>query len=123
MTVEISINGRKVFGCRPTVEGVVELDKNVQEAARRRGVPAERLGMRAVNHAVDGGGIGNDDVMLLVVWQVLSQPTGHPNFPGRFRDHIDTHDFEIDFSRTDAQSLCMEVEATLQGRDEWSWLN
>jgi hypothetical protein len=121
--INVSINGNKLFDWEGSAEEAAKLDKEMSELARSGGMTPERLAKCITYNIVQRGGIEFEDDVPILLWQVLSQPTGDPDYPGLFRDHIDAWDFDFDISRTDDRSFRINVEARVQGRDEQSWLN
>jgi hypothetical protein len=126
MTINVSINGRKVFDWEGSAAEAAKLDVEMRAIARANGMTPEQLGVSVVHYAVKRDGLlpkaESTGEMQALVWQMLSQPTDNPKFPGFFRDHIEEWDFNFDLSRDD-RGLCVDIEARAQGGDEYSWLN
>jgi hypothetical protein len=124
MTINVSINGNKLFEWEGNAEEVGEIDEWVRELARDKGVTPELVAQAAMVGVLKNGRLRTftrRDAIL--VWKLLSQPTGNPDHPGFYRDYIEVWDFDIDIDANDPERLNIKVGARMQGGEQWSGLN
>src|SRR6516165_10156064 len=100
MTINIFVNGDKLFDWTGNAEDAEEFDKALREVAHNHGVTPKQVADRVLEHVLEHGHFASDGELLLV-GTLLSQPTGHPDHPGLFRDYVEALDlyFYIDQSK------------------------
>jgi hypothetical protein len=128
MTISIAVNGRELFEWDGDAEAIGELDEGMREVARGGPPTPEQLADSAVAHVLKHGSIQSrrerEWMMPVLVWMLLSKPTGHPDHPGCYRDYVAMWDFSFDFSRgSDPKRISVAVEGKMQGGDRWNGLN
>jgi hypothetical protein len=128
MTISVSINGYRTFDWEGSAADAGRMDEDVRDWAREAGMTPAQVAQTAVAHVlerVDRGFVPDDMGLIhIFTWMLLSQPTGHPEQPGCYRDYIDTWDFNFDVQdHPDQTTLKISVEGRMQGRDEHGWLN
>ena len=105
MTISVYMNGNKLFDRAGSVGDAEELDKLIREVAHNHGVTPEWIANNAVplflEHRRSVSKSCGEGGMLMLVWMLLSKPTGHPDHPGLYRDYVEAWDlyFYIDRRR------------------------
>ena len=119
MTINVSVNGNKLFDWTGDAEDAGKLDEVVREVARNNGVTPEQLGYSTVHYVLKHGGFNpqsDGGEMPILVWALLSRPTEHPDHPGFFRDYVEAWDFDFDISSDDLKKgFRVEVTAEFDG--------
>jgi hypothetical protein len=80
MTINVSINGNKLFDWTGDAEEVREIDKWVRKVARKKGVTPDLVAQAALFGALKKGRpqiFTRGDAIL--IWKLLSGPTGRPD--------------------------------------------
>jgi len=100
MTINIFVNGNKLFDWTGNAEDAEELDKALREVAHNHGVTPEQVADRVLEDVLEHGRSESGGEMLLMS-KLLSYPTGHPDHPGLCRDYVEALDlyFYIDQSK------------------------
>jgi hypothetical protein len=124
--INVSINGNKLFKWEGSAEDAGKLDEAVKELARNNGMTPEQLGDSAAVYVLKSGDFVTQSrgEMPILVWMLLSKPTGNPDHPGIFRDYIEVWDFDFDICEgSDAKRIRVGVAARMQGGEQWESLN
>ena len=97
MTINIFVNGDKLFDWTGNAEDAEELDKALREVAHNHGVTPEQVADRVLEDVLEHGRFESGGETLLMS-KLLSYPTGHPDHPGLCRDYVEALDlyFYID---------------------------
>jgi hypothetical protein len=98
MTINVSINGKKLFDWTGNTDDVQNIDNEMGKMAAIAESTPEQLAHSVVAHVVRAGGFFSETrgEMLPLTWLLLSRPTEHPDHPGFCRDYIEAWDFEFD---------------------------
>jgi hypothetical protein len=124
--ISVSINGNKLFKWEGSAADAGKLDGAVRELARNNGITPEQLGDSAAVYVLKRGDFVTKSrgEMPILVWMLLSKPTGNPDHPGIFRDYIEAWDFDFDIcDGSDAKRIRVAVAARMQGGERWNGLN
>ena len=110
MTINIFVNGDKLFDWTGNAEDAEELDKALREVAHNHGVTPEQVAARVLEDVLKHGRSASGGEMLLMS-ELLSQPTGHPDHPGLCRDYVEALDlyFYIDPTKSKRISILKEI--------------
>jgi len=119
MTINIFVNGDKLFDWTGNAEDAEELDKALREVAHNHGVTPEQVADRVLEDVLEHGRSESGGEMLLV-GELLSQPTGHPDHPGPFRDYVEGWDLYLYIERSKG-SISFLREITPKGASP-AWL-
>ena len=115
MTISVTINGIDLFEWTGTAVEVGNIDGWVKALARDKGVAPELVAQRALAGVLKHGRLRTftrRDAVLL--WMLLSQPTGHPDRPGVFCDYIEVWDFDFAISGDIGSPLKVTVGGRMQ---------
>ena len=126
MTINVSVNGNKLFDWTGDAEDAGKLDEVVREVARNNGVTPEQLQHSVVASVLKHGRFVSKSggEMRILTWMLLSQPTNHPDHPGLFRNYVKAWDFDFDISRGSGPGrFRLTVGARMQDGEQWESLN
>ena len=120
MTINIFVNGDKLFDWTGNAEDAEELDKALREVAHNHGVTPEQVADRVLEDVLKHGRSASGGEMLLMS-ELLSQPTGHPDHPGLCRDYVEALDLYFYIDRTKSKRISILREITPKGAPP-TWL-
>jgi hypothetical protein len=79
VTINVSINGRKLFDWEGSAAEAAKLDEEMRAVARKGGVTPASLANTVVALVLEQGGIELHGEMPLLVWTLLSHPDRWPD--------------------------------------------
>jgi hypothetical protein len=133
MAVNISINGKQLFGGNANAEAMGELDGVIGEMARDNGVTPEEIARSGMRPFLKRGGfVPSPDEFwrpLTLMWMLLSKPTDRPVPPGHYRDYVESWDFNFDvrtyYDETSEYPtrVWIMIDGRRQGEGQWKSLN
>ena len=87
--VQIAINGEPLFTWDGDTKEIDSIERRLKKLARRK-APRPKRWHRLTTPT--------DFEMAAIIYTIARQPTGHPRFPGAFRDYLPVWDFSFDLS-------------------------
>ena len=120
MTINIFVNGDKLFDWTGNAEDAEELDKALREVAHNHGVTPEQVADRVLEDVLEHGRFESGGETLLMS-KLLSYPTGHPDHPGLCRDYVEALDLYFYIDRTKSKRISILKEITPKGASP-TWL-
>jgi hypothetical protein len=106
-TIKVAFNGKPLFRWNGTAADMDGAMTYFEEFAADSGVAPDRLAQSTVKAIAANGGnflpTKQPPQMWAVLYLFLDKPTGNPNFPGLFRDHLG-YDFHIDIHSGDEEA-------------------
>lgn len=99
MLINVAFGGSKLFEWEGDAEAVAKIDQEVHRIAKHVAIEPAVLAQSAVLHIGREGGFvtpNRESEMMLVIWMLISQPTGYSDRPGICRDYLEMWDFDFD---------------------------
>jgi hypothetical protein len=101
MLIDVSVKGKKLFEWEGDAAAVARIDEEVNRLAKVNDVTTEALAHTLFDNIVNKGSFfepNKEAQMMIMIWELISLPTGKPDRPGRCRDYVEAWDFSFDIS-------------------------
>jgi hypothetical protein len=120
MLINVAFDGEKLFEWEGDAEAVASIDQEVIRIAKLGNVEPTVLAQSALVHIKRKGGFitsNPQDEMMMVIWLLISMPTGDPDRPGLYRDYLEMWNFDFDIKvDPDAGTFKAQVAGSLTAR-------